>query len=410
MTTGRFILHWQRFCAAPHRMLFFGGACALVLSMLWWGAVLAARAGLLPMPPQALPGIWAHAWLMVYGIFPFFVLGFLMTAFVRWIGAPPVSPRLYRPVALGLFAGYLLVLFGASFSLPAAAAGMAITALAWLAGVIGLGLRLRTHLPTSSPHPPWALILLAAGWLGAALSAWGAASGHWALLAAGPKLGVWGFLAPMVFVVGHRMIPFFAQAALPGYTAFRPDWAPAAGAALFLGHTALLLAGLHAWLWLTDLPLAALSGWLLWRWRPWAARGNPLLWTLFAAFFWLPAALALSAADSLILAASGASAFGRAPLHLLAVGLLTGMVMTMATRVSLGHSGRPLTMDTFSLGCFSVLQLAVVARLIAELPGLDAAMNTWLVVSAGLWLLAVVPWAWRYGRIYWQPRVDGQPG
>lgn len=410
MATDQPPMQWQSFAAAPHRMLFFGGACALVLSMLWWGVILAAYAGLMPMLGLSMPPAWIHGWLMVYGIFPFFVLGFLMTAFVRWIGAPPVAPRLYQPVALGLFVGFLLVLVGAITTPGLTATGMTVTALSWLAAVIALGRRLRAHLPTTSPHPPWAIILLAVGWLGALLCAVGAIAGYPTLLAAGPQLGVWGFLAPMVFVVAHRMLPFFAQAAVHGYTAFRPAWAPPIAATLFLLHAALTVAGQAAWLWLPDLPLALISGWLLWRWQPWKLLGNPLLWTLFAAYFWMPAALALSTIDSIALATSAADLFGRAPLHLLTVGLLTSMVMTMVTRVSRGHSGRTLVMDGLSLGCFGVLQLAALARLIAELPGLESVMYDWLMVSALLWLLAVLPWAWRYGRIYWQPRIDGKPG
>lgn len=388
-------------------MLFFGGAAALVLSMLWWGAVLLSRLGILPtLPSQGLVPIWMHAWLMVYGIFPFFVLGFLFTAFPRWIGAPPVPLRVYQPVALALFTGYLLVLFGAPFSGAAAAAGMAVTALAWIGGVATLGLRLKQHPPAGSPHPPWVVVLLLAGLLGAVLSAYGAASGNtWALIS-GPRLGIWGFLAPMVFVISHRMISFFAQGAIAGYTAFRPGWAPAVAAALFLAHAGLLLAGLPAWLWLVDIPLAGLGGWLLWRWQPWTTRGNALVWTLFAAYFWLPAALGLSAIQSLVLAFGNAFILGLGPLHLLTVGLLTSMLMAMATRVSLGHSGRPLRMGRFAVLCFVLLQFAVVTRFIAAVPDRPMGMQVWLVITAGLWLLAWGPWALRFGLIYWQPRVD----
>lgn len=352
MMYDRLLQSWACFTAAPHRMLFFGGSVALVLSVVWWGLVLASWTGLLLSPPAITPPIHTHAWLMVYGIFPFYVLGFLMTAFVRWIGAPPLPRRLYLPVALGMFAGYLLVLIGTLFSMNMVAVGMAATALAWFSGLLALGHRLRAHPSTTSPHPRWALGLLAIGWLGAALSAIGAAAGNWALMAAGPRLGVWGFLAPIVFVVAHRMLPFFTQSAVPGYTAFRPAWAPAAGALLFIAHTALLLADLEAWLWIADVPLAALGVSLLWHWRPHLAYRQPLLWTLFAAFFWLPVALGLSGIQSLWLLATGASVFGSAPLHVLGLGLLTSMVLTMGTRVSLGHSGRPLRMDRVTLACF----------------------------------------------------------
>lgn len=410
MTANSLVSRWQIFTAAPHRMLFFGGVCAIVLSMLWWAVILAAYSGLVPMLPFSLPPQWLHGWLMVYGIFPFFVLGFLMTAFVRWIGAPPLSARLYIPVSLGLYVGYLLALVGGVYSDTVVGIGMAITAISWLAGVLSLGLGLRMQRPVNSPHPPWALVLLVVGWLGAAASAVGAFGIFPQALVHGPQLGVWGFLAPMVFVVGHRMVSFFAQGAISDYTAFRPGWAPPVGASLFIGHALLLIAGLQAWLWVVDLPLTVLSGWLLWRWQPWRARGNPLVWSLFVAFFWMPAGLGLSTVDSLVVLFTGVTMFGHAPLHLITVGLLTSMVMAMATRVSLGHSGRTLQMDTLSIVCFIVLQSAVIVRLIAELPGLEAFLYPLSAVSGVLWLLAVVPWACRYGLIYWQSRLDGKPG
>lgn len=382
---------------------------ALVMSMLWWAWVLASRLALMPAPPAALPPSWAHAWLMVYGIFPFFVLGFLMTAFVRWIDAPSLSPRLYRPVAFALFAGYVLAVLGSLTSTAVAATGMAMTAAAWLAGLGALALCLRAH-PAGSPQPPWALVVLALGWLGAALAAWGAATGNGQLLSDGPRIGLWAFLLPMVFVVAHRMLPFFAQGALTGYTAFRPSWAPALVVVLFLLHSALMMTGHPEWLFISDGALAIVTGWLLWRWQPWRTRVQPLLWSLFVAFLWMPVGLALSAFDSASRYFGGVSMLGLAPLHVLAVGLLTSMVMAMVTRVSLGHSGRPLVMDRLSLCCFLILQLAVVARLAAELPNVFGDRSVWLLVSAGLWCMAVLPWAWRYGVIYWQPRLDGRAG
>lgn len=402
-------MHWRHVIAAPHRLLFFGGVTALVVSMLWWSVILAGRQSFTPMPPTAMPPTAVHAWLMVYGIFPFFVLGFLMTAFVRWIGAPPLPAGLYLPVAFSLLAGFVLVVCGALSHALLAATGMAITALGWLAGMAGLARRLRAH-PSSAPQPRWALAVLAVGWLGAALSAWGTATGHWQAVVTGPTIGLWGFLLPMVLVVGHRMLPFFAQGVLTDYTAFRPAWVPAAGALLFLLHTVLALLGHPQWLFLADGPLAIVSAWLLWRWQPWRARALPLLWTLFLAFAWMPVGLALSAVNSLSLAGHGSAPLGHAPLHALGMGVLTGMVMAMATRVSLGHAGRSLVMDRLSLYCFLILQLAVVARLVAEWPDVVGSRPAWLLTAAGLWLLAVMPWACRYGLRYWQPRVDGRTG
>lgn len=402
-------VHWRHFIAAPHRPLFFGGVTALVVSMLWWAWVLVGRQAFAPMPATAMPQTAVHAWLMVYGIFPFFVLGFLMTAFVRWISAPPLSARLYLPVAFSLLAGFALVLAGALWHPLLAAAGMTTTAIGWLAGTAGLAIRLRAH-PSTAPQPRWALAVLAIGWLGAVLSAWGTATGHWPAMAAGPTIGLWGFLLPMVLVVGHRMLPFFAQGVLTDYAVFRPTWVPVTGVLLFLVHATLATSDHQEWLFLADAPLAMLTAWLLWRWQPWRARAIPLLWTLFLAFAWMPVGLALSAVNSASLAFQGSAILGHAPLHVLGMGVLTGMVMAMATRVSLGHSGRSLVMDRLSLYGFLILQLAIVARLAAEWPDVVGSRPAWLLAAAGLWLLALMPWACRYGVRYWQPRVDGRAG
>ena len=40
--------------------------------------------------------------------------------------------------------------------------------------------------------------------------------------------------------------------------------------------------------------------------------------------------------------------FGLAPLHTFAIGFFASMVLGMASRVTLGHSGRPLVLDNFT--------------------------------------------------------------
>ncbi len=403
-------MHWRHFIAAPHRMFFFGGLWALVLSMLWWGAVLWARQNGMALAERDLPPQWMHGWLMVFGAFPFFVFGFLMTVLPRWLGVPPTAPALYRPAALCLLAGYLLTLAGALYSAPLTVAGMALTAAAWATSVLALTRHFYRSPASSKLHPIWAVILLATGCLGAFLAARSVHIADWQTLAVAPAFGIWAFLAPLVFVVAHRVLPFFSASALGEYSLYRPFWSPPAVVLLFWGHAALRLADLADWLFITDVPLLAITAWHLYRWQPWKARGIPLLWTLHAAFAWMPLALALSSVQSLVLLFADAHILGLAPLHTIAVGLITSMAFAMVTRVSLGHSGRRLHMDRLSIGCFIVLQFAVAARICAELDGPFASRTAWLTLSAVCWLCALTPWALRYSLIYWQPRVDGRPG
>lgn len=384
-------------------MFFFGGVWGLVLSMLWWGAVLWSAPIAGPAPQ------WMHGWLLVFGAFAFFVFGFLCTVLPRWLGTRPVTPRVYRPAALAQMAGYGLTLIGALWYRPLALAGMVLTGLAWLV-VVGTLARLFAQGETtrSRLHPLWALAVLAVGGLAALAAVRGNLAADPVIA---PRVGLWAFLAAMIFVVAHRMLPFFASAALGrGYRIVRPQWSLPLVVLLLWTHAALLAWGQVDWLFVADVPLLLLTGWHLVCWRPWQARGNPLLWSLFVAFAWLPLALALSAVQSLVLRFTGAYVLGLAPLHALAAGLVASMVFAMVTRVSMGHAGRTLRMPRPAVVCFLILQLAAVARICVEIHGDLLHRHALLLLSAALWLCAFTPWAVWLSGIYWRPRADGRAG
>ncbi|MDN5939019.1 MAG: NnrS family protein [Salinisphaera sp.] len=398
--------HWRHFVAAPHRMFFFGGVWGLVLSMLWWGAVLVSAPIAAPAPH------WIHGWLLVFGAFAFFVFGFLTTVLPRWLNTPPVSARLYRPAALAQMAGYMLTVIGALWFRPLALAGMFLTGVTWLGVLIVLALLFRRgQTGRSRLHPRWALAVVAVGGAAALAAVRAGLLADPAGLALAPRVGLWAFLAAMVFVVAHRMLPFFASAALgSGYRMVRPQWGPPVVVLLLWSHAALLALGGAGWLCLVDLPLLLVTGWHLFCWQPWKARGNPLLWSLFVAFAWLPVAAGLSAVQSVVLRVCGEVVLGLAPLHALAAGLVASMVFAMVTRVSLGHAGRALSMPRPAVGCFLLLQLAAVARVCVEIHGDSLDHHAILLLSAGLWLCAFTPWALWLSALYWQPRCDGRPG
>ncbi|MGH8518928.1 MAG: NnrS family protein, partial [Panacagrimonas sp.] len=99
---------------APHRLLFFVGACNVLLAMAWWAAWLGfQRWQLPPMPAPALHPGWLHAFVMQYQMLPSFMFGFLLTVFPRWMSQPELPRRRYVPVGVGLFGGQLATLVGA---------------------------------------------------------------------------------------------------------------------------------------------------------------------------------------------------------------------------------------------------------------------------------------------------------
>jgi uncharacterized protein involved in response to NO len=79
----------------------------------------------------------------------------------------------------------------------------------------------------------------------------------------------------------------------------------------------------------------------------------------------------------------------------------------MVTRVTQGHSGRPLVLGKVAAFAFVVIQLVAVTRIVSELAP-DAL--GWQAAAAVAWIVAFLPWVLRSAWIYLSPRVDGHPG
>lgn len=393
--------------AAPHRLMFFIGAGNLLLAMAWWAAWLASQRwpGLLPLPQAAtFPG-WLHAFVMQYQVLPSFFFGFLLTVFPRWLGLPDVPRWRYLPVGVGMFGGQASMLLGAVGLEVALMVGLFMTLAGWIAGLWILG-RLLLSEPGTTWHARSCFAAMLLGLVGVLCFGGLLATGSpwWAL--AGIKLGTFGLLLPVYLTVAHRMFPFFAGNAVPGYVPWRPMWLLAAFWTLAMAHLLLELLHAYAWSWLADLPMLLLSLVVLWRWWPRGAAPG-LLGVLFVALLWWPLSFALYALQSMLYLESGAFVLGRAPAHALFIGLFASVLVAMVTRVTQGHSGRPLRMYGLAWFAFAGIQAVAAMRVAAEvLPD----MLLWQVLSAIGWLLVLSPWVLRIGRIYLSPRADGKPG
>lgn len=399
------------FTAAPHRMLFTAGMTAVAVSGAWWAVELTGRNWPLPLPLPKVAPIWAHAWLMLYAVFGPFVFGFLFTTFPRWMNGPPV-PRAAYLSTFALFMVSLALAFAGLWTGTAVfTLGVLAGCLAWLVAWIAL-LRVLLDSQQVVSHAVVTALTLGLGTISQFLYVYALVTPDPALLHTAPRLALWCGLLPVAFAVSHRMLPFFTASAVRGYEPHRPLWWLVAGTVLLVGHQALAVAGRFDWLWAPDAALALLTTWMWLRWRPLAGRGIPLLWTLHAAFLWLPLGLGLQTVASAAFALSGDWLVGRAPLHALGMGYLGSLVLAMATRVTLGHSGRPLVMDRVTVGLFLALQVAALARVGSELalaasPGLFTVL---LLLSVAAWLVGWLPWTARYLPMLLAPRLDGRPG
>lgn len=405
-TSNAYLPSAARLAAAPHRLMFFIGALNVLAAMAWWTACLIdARWHVFGIAAPPVPAGWAHAFVMQYQVLPPFIFGFLLTVFPRWMGQAELTRWHYLPVGLALLSGQVLFLVGLAGIPVLIHVGVINTLAGWIAALVIL-LRLLWQDAGMTWHAVSCAAALVLGLVGLTLFFAFLHSGDARLLFASIKIGSFGLLLPIYVTVAHRMFPFFAGNLCVRYVAWRPLWFLGAFWALAVAHLALELRHAYAWLWLADVPLLALCS--LWLWRTWP-RGNipPLLRVLFLGYAWLPLALALYALQSIRYLLDGHFILGRGPAHALFIGFFGSLLVAMVTRVTQGHSGRPLELGRVAAFAFVLIQVVAAVRVAAEvLP--DAPL--WQALAAAGWVIAFLPWVLRSAWIYLTPRSDGRPG
>ncbi|HEY9091937.1 NnrS family protein [Parasphingorhabdus sp.] len=397
--------------AAAHRLLFLTGVLNFAFLMLWWTAAL-INLYILPfgMVSGAVPATFLHAPVMLYLMLPAFFFGFLLTVFPRWSGFADLQRRQYAPIGSAFFLATIIA-WGALIGDNALwlVAALAIAGLGWLIALWHLAVILAAE-TRSDKGPTWhawsAFTALCLGLSGLCFSAYFLLTldGRAYLLA--NSIGTFGFMLPVFLTVVHRMIPFFAGNVVAGYVRWRPYWVLAL---VWVFLIPLMLAPIidSAQLqFIGALALCMLTAIMLWRWWP---RGDApgLLMVLIWGFAWAPVGFGLIALGHY----AGLSGFdfspGKAPVHAIYIGMAGSLIIAMVTRVTQGHSGRPLTMNRAAWIAFWGIELSALARIVA---GLRGEHGHWLVLAGIIWILLVTPWALKQARIYLARRADGKPG
>ncbi len=395
------------FFTAPHRVMFLGGTVQALLAMAFWSLQTGGHyAGLWQVPVWPLmtvfPAVMVHALLMAGGVFPWFVFGFILTAGPRWQGAADLDQAGFLPPFVLLATGWSMAFI--ALLLPATLViGMVLVLAGWLLVARMLtGIALRSA--ASREHIGFVAVAAWAGAAGMAAFAVMAASNDLAWGRLGLSLTIWGFLLPVFVSVAHRMLPFFTSAVVRGYSVRRPVWALRVLVVASLTHGMLAIAELPGWLWLADLPGMIAAAALSHGWWQHGVLGNRMVAVLHIAFAWLAPTFAFFLLQSL-----APGAVGQAPIHAIALGFFSSMLIGMVSRVTLGHSGRPVLADRAMWAAFCLMQAAAVLRLVGELP-LPGGGATLLWLSSVAWFGAFAVWAAVYAPLLWRPRTDGKAG
>ncbi|TGM00499.1 NnrS family protein [Leptospira barantonii] len=203
-------------------------------------------------------------------------------------------------------------------------------------------------------------------------------------------------------IIAGRILPFFTSVAVAGAQPRRVQSIESFslyGAFLFIGIESILP-------WFPILTIAAgilsvcfsflqMVRWFLW--EPWKSQQTPILWILFLSYLWM----------NLGFLAFGLSHFGFFPIssafHLLTVGAIGGFIYGMITRVSLGHTGRPIRASVAVVFGYYCITFATIVRVV--FPFLDFA-QTGYAVSGILWIVAFLIITFKYSNILIGPRAD----
>jgi uncharacterized protein involved in response to NO len=339
-------------------------------------------------------GMAAHSHEMIYGFAMAIVSGFLLTAARNWTGRDTVngSPLAWL-VAVWLAARILVWM-------PVPRLLIAAVDLAFLPLVaFHLG---RVLLPARQKRNYLFLPILTLFWLGNAMMHLDRL-GYWPGMAHhGLYLGV-DMLLVLISVLGGRVIPFFTERGA-GVPVKRRPKLDVAASLLMLAY-ALTHQVAYAGTAIASVAALALTA-QAWRWLGWWVKGVwqvPLLWSLHLAYGWILIGLAMTVVQPWV------TMDPWLPVHAMTAGGISGMILAMMARVSLGHTGRLLQPPMAVVVAFVFLHVAAAFRVFLPLIQPDWKMAA-VVLSGSLWVLAFALFVGAYGPMLVKPRVDGLPG
>lgn len=348
------------------------------------------------LPSHFDPLSW-HIHEMLFGFTYAAIAGFLLTAIANWTGRPPIAGPL-----LGTLAGVWLL--GRVVALVSAVMPL------WLAGVIELlfplllaGVALREIIAGKNARNlkvPLPIIVLAI----ADLLMYEEMAGANVPAGIGWRLGICGLLA-LISLIGGRIIPAFTRNWLR-QRGVRGNMPPQHGH-IDTAALGLLQLGLLSW---ALFPYAHATGGLLLlagvanllrvsRWRGLITFTEPLMIILHLAYVWIGLGLILLGASIFTAQVPLAAA-----VHALTIGVIGTMILAIMPRVTLGHTGRPITADPNIVMAFVAIIAATIARLLAAF--LPHSSINFLQVSSLFWAAGFGLFVWHYTRMLLGPRVD----
>lgn len=384
--------------AYPFRAFFLLTALYAMVIIVGWVAYLTLG---LPIPLDIPPLYW-HGHEMLMGIVPAAIAGFLLTAMTNWTGAPPLrGAGLLALIAVWL-AGRVVMWIPALLPYPLVAAVdllfMPVLAV-YVFRVLQRAGNRRNFLIAG---------VLATLTVANALMHLGIMKLQMAWFGLGEYLAL-DLIAVLIVIIAGRITPAFTANWLRmhgGNPAVirRPAWLEwTALAATVAMIPADLIGPGSEWAGAVALLAALANAVRLAAWGGHRTLREPLLWILHLGYLWLVLALALK----------GLAPWLMLPrtlwVHAMGTGCFATLILGVMTRVSLGHTGRPMRLPAGASLIYWLITAAAALR-VGLAGGLIGGHGTVLALVGIFWTLAFGLFFAYYLPILTQPRADGRPG
>ncbi len=380
------------------RPFFLSGAVFSIVAIILWLLMYKGAINLSPLGG----GYWWHIHEMIFGFGCAIVAGFLLTAIQNWTGVRGAQGRTLLVLFLLWLTGRLVLLMPSIFSdtlttiidlsfLPAVAYVLAkpIIATKQYNNLFFVPLLLLFTLANLEMHLaiyfPQTFTITYAGYAGVMLVTF------------------------LMSVMAGRVAPMFTANGTKTAKVTPLPWLDKiTNGSLAIAMFSLLLEpiiGFSQQFFGIILIIAGLFQTMRWlRWRPWITLGVPLLWSFHFAIKFIAYGLIILGASYLIPEIPSSHMW-----HLLTVGGMGGLILAMISRVSLGHTGRPLLPPKAMTAAYFFITLAAIIRAFGPF-ALPEKTVLFIDISGTFWLFAFGIFVITYAPMLMSGRKDGRPG
>ncbi|PCI77577.1 MAG: hypothetical protein COB20_07635 [SAR86 cluster bacterium] len=370
------------------RSLFMLVVLQAVIHIVLWSAM---WNGLLTAPIEVNSIYW-HGHEMAIGFAGAAIAGFLLTAVATWTGRPQIQG--WPLVVLCLC--WLVARLGLVAPLFAATAGI----FYWF---FLLALMAREVVAASNNRNYKVLAILFVFLVLESLY-------QYTLLAQSPLLQqiLWSqifLVVVMINLIGGRIIPAFtrnwlskqqgglSQDQLPASFGFVDSTATLALIVFFLATLAAIDGRLIL---ILAIVTSSLQTWRLLRWKGYRCLAEPLVWMMHLSYAWIPiGVLLLGFGQAGYVSVS-------AGIHALTIGTVASMIISIASRAALGHTGRPLQAHPLLTGSIVLIALSALSRVAASI----LTSNLLLTSATAFWIGGFLCFAVRYIPVLLSPPLD----